>query len=131
MAWKSAPYTGTHQERKLAAKAVRGNERRIILAESMGETKIGPEHFGESYERGQEFDGGEGSIKILSEPKLRRIPLKKAYGLRVFRRGLRDRTWDFVTWYATERARNDALVAANKDATSAIMPVIAIGKCER
>jgi hypothetical protein len=115
MAWKSAPYTGTHQERKLASKAVRGNERRAALAEAMIDYPL------------------PASIPDLSENRpVRSCRASKPFGLRLVMPGWSpDRHLEWTTWYATERARNDALVAANKDATSAIMPVIAIGKCER
>ncbi len=37
MAWKSAAYTGTHQERKEASKALRANARRAALTEALDE----------------------------------------------------------------------------------------------
>jgi len=103
MAWKSAAYTGTHQERKEASKAIRGNVRRAALAEA---------------------------TEDLPRPK--HASRSKPYGLVIFKGpGLfgDDLTW--TQWYATERDRDNAIVAANKEATSKYMPVIALGKVER
>lgn len=58
----------------------RGPGRVLVPTPVADESRLGPERFGHAYERGQESNDDGEPIKVLSERKLRRVPIRKAPG---------------------------------------------------
>lgn len=69
----------TEEEYRLAQHLVgKGPGRTVPAGRVAGETKLGMEFFGEAYVRGEDLNDEGRPITVLSKPKLRRVPIRKA-----------------------------------------------------